>query len=218
MPHICFTIALIILRDTLWWRAVCWCLSQAPRWPSSCLQQAAWSCCCPPQTDAGALFEFFFRVDRETSSGFFSWVFLCVFYDWKFEFQVVLFIFAAADQSISQCDTQCVYMTLKKTELLCQSDYDVIFKMHVFTLVWLKSDWIRFLIVGLKHPDYWLIVSLLLHVNVPSDRIGFYILCRREIFPPGPWAGSRRTAASFLPNHHKKERKRERAPLCIKSV
>ena len=26
--------------------------------------------------------------------------------------------------------------------------------MHVYTLVWLKSDWIWFLIVGLKHLDY----------------------------------------------------------------
>ena len=30
--------------------------------------------------------------DREMSSGWFSWVFLCIFYDRKFEFQVVLFI------------------------------------------------------------------------------------------------------------------------------
>ena len=36
-------------------------------------------------------------------------------------------------------------MTLKKTELLCLSDYDGIFKMHVYTLVWLKSDRIGFL-------------------------------------------------------------------------
>ena len=36
-------------------------------------------------------------------------------------------------------------MTLKKTELLGQSAYDWIFKMHVYTLVWLKSDQIGFL-------------------------------------------------------------------------
>ena len=29
-----------------------------------------------------------------------------------------------------------------------------IFKMHVYTLVWLKSDRIKFLVVGLKHLDY----------------------------------------------------------------
>ena len=103
--------------------------------------------------------------------------------------------------------TQRVYMTLKETESLCQSDYDRLCKMHVFTLVWLKSDRIRFLIVGLKHPDYWLIVSLLLHVNVPSDQIRFCVLHRLEISFPEPWARSRRTAASFLPNHCKKERK-----------
>ena len=45
-------------------------------------------------------------------------------------------------------------MTLKKTELLGQSDYDQIFKMHIYTLVWLKSGRIRFLTVGLKHLDY----------------------------------------------------------------
>ena len=37
--------------------------------------------------------------------------------------------------SLFQEITQCVYMTLEKTELLCQSDYDRIFKMHVYTLV-----------------------------------------------------------------------------------
>ena len=31
--------------------------------------------------------------------------------------------------------TQCVYMTLKKNELLCSPDYDRIFKMHVYTSV-----------------------------------------------------------------------------------
>ena len=45
-------------------------------------------------------------------------------------------------------------MTLKKTKLLGKSDYDQIFKMRVYTLVWLKSDWIGFLIVAVKHLDY----------------------------------------------------------------
>ena len=45
-------------------------------------------------------------------------------------------------------------MTLEKTELLGYSDCDWIFKMHVYTLVWIKSDQIGFLIVGLKHLDY----------------------------------------------------------------
>ena len=34
------------------------------------------------------------------------------------------------------------------------SGYEQIFKMHVYTLVWLKSDRIGFLIVELKHLDY----------------------------------------------------------------
>ena len=56
--------------------------------------------------------------------------------------------------------------------------------MHVYTLAWLKSDRIGFLIVELKHPDY-SIVALLLHVYVPVDGIGFCVLRRREIFPRG---------------------------------
>ena len=35
-------------------------------------------------------------------------------------------------------------MTLKETELLGQFDYDGIYKMHVNTSVWLKSDWSDF--------------------------------------------------------------------------
>ena len=31
---------------------------------------------------------------------------------------------------------QCVYMTLKKVDLLAWSDYDWIIKMHVNTLIW----------------------------------------------------------------------------------
>ena len=76
-------------------------------------------------------------------------------------------------------------MTLKKAELLCQSDYDRIFKMHVCTLVWLKSDRIGFLIVGLKHPDYWLIVTLLLHVYAPSDLIWILRSAQVSDFFPG---------------------------------
>ena len=41
-------------------------------------------------------------VDRETSSGCFARVFFCIFYDRKFEFQVVLFFFFHCDH---QCDT-----------------------------------------------------------------------------------------------------------------
>ena len=59
-----------------------------------------------------------------------------------------------AKMSNRTCISQCVYMTLKKNELLGQSDYDRIFKMQVYTLVWLTSDRIGFLIVGLKHLDY----------------------------------------------------------------
>ena len=85
--------------------AVCWspipaCLSQAPREPSSSLHQAAWPCCCPPRTDAEAPFDFSsvshsLGVDRETSSGCFSRVFLCIFSERQSEFQVALFIFFA---------------------------------------------------------------------------------------------------------------------------
>ena len=53
--------------------------------------------------------------------------------------------------------------------------------MHVYTLVWLKSDQIGFLIVELKHPDYSIdgrINPACIHSSV-SDRI----LRRREIFP-----------------------------------
>ena len=49
---------------------------------------------CPLRTDAEAQFYFFTNLSlREMSSGCFSWVFLCTFYNRKFEFQVVLFIF-----------------------------------------------------------------------------------------------------------------------------
>ena len=50
------------------------------------------------------------------------------------------------------------------------------------TMMGSLSDQIGFLIVELKHPDYWLIVTLLLHVYVPSDQIGFCILHRCKIF------------------------------------
>ena len=43
-----------------------------------------------------------------------------------------------------------------------------------------------------------LIVALLLHVYIPSDRIGFCVLRRLEIVFPGPWAGSRRTVLVVL--------------------
>ena len=100
--------------------------------------------------------------------------------------------------------TQCVYMTLKKNELLCSPDYDRIFKMHVYTSVWLKSDRIGFLIVGLKHPDYSIDSRMF-----TFHQIGFCVLRRRKISFSGPWAGSRRAAAtaSVLRNHRKKERK-----------
>ena len=95
--------------------------------------------------------------------------------------------------------------SLKKTESLGSSDYDRIFKMHVYTLAWLKSDRIRFLIVGLKHADY-LIDSRITPACKHSDWIGFCVLRRLESFFPGPWAGSRRTVMAFLRNHCKKER------------
>ena len=80
--------------------------------------------------------------------------------------------------------------------------------MHVYTLVWLKSDWIGFLIVELKHPDY-PIDSRITPACIRSsgsDRI--WSSTQAQDFSPGPWAGSRRTAAaaSFLQNHCKKER------------
>ena len=99
----------------------------------------------------------------------------------------------------------CYHVILKKTKLLGQSDYDRIFKMHVYTPVWLKSDQISFLIVELKHLDY-LIDSLMTPAGIRSsgsDRILRSAQARN--FFPGPWAGSRRTAASFLRNHRKKE-------------
>ena len=53
--------------------------------PSYSLQQAAWPCCCP-WTDAEAPFDFFHQsptllgFDRETFSGCFSRLFLCIFF------------------------------------------------------------------------------------------------------------------------------------------
>ena len=44
------------LGVTICWSPIPTCLSQAPRLPSSYLHQAAWPCCCPPQTDAEVLF------------------------------------------------------------------------------------------------------------------------------------------------------------------
>ena len=116
-----------------------------------------------------------------------------------------------------QCilNKQCVYMTHKKTELLCQFDYDWIFKMHVYTLVWLKSDQIGFLIVELKHPDY-SIDSGITPACIRSSGLD-QILRSVQVrdFSPGPWAGSRRAAgaASFLRNHCKKEH--PSAPICV---
>ena len=44
-------------------------------------------------------------VDRETSCGCFSWVLLCIFYDRKFEFQVILLIFLLhRSHGDHQCD------------------------------------------------------------------------------------------------------------------
>ena len=65
----------------------------------------------------------------------------------------------------------------------------------IIGLVWLWSDWIGFLIAGLKHLDY----------SIDSCITRLFWL---EIFILGPWAGSRRTAAvaSFLQNNHKLER------------
>ena len=82
--------------------------------------------------------------------------------------------------------------------------------MHVYTLVWLKSDRIRFLIVGLKRLDYMIVSPVTpacIH-SIRSDRIGFYVLRRLESFFPGPWAGIIRTAvaASFLWNNRTQER------------
>ena len=96
-------------------------------------------------------------------------------------------------------------MTLKKNELLCQSNYNRIFKMHVYTLVWLKSDRSKFLIVVLKHLDC-LIDSHITPACIRSIRFDqIFAFCAGSRFFPGPWAGSRRTAASFLWNHHKQE-------------
>ena len=44
-------------------------------------------------------------------------------------------------------------MTLKKVELLAWLDHDWITKMHVYTLVELKSTLIGLLIVELRHLD-----------------------------------------------------------------
>lgn len=50
-------------------------------------------------------------------------------------------------------NSQYVYMTLKKVELLAWLDHDWITKMHVYTLVELKSNRIGLLIVELRHLD-----------------------------------------------------------------
>ena len=88
---------------------------------------------------------------------------------------------------------------------MIRSCMDLALKMHVYTLVWLKSDQIGFLIVELKYPDY----SIDSHITPAcirssgSDRI----FAQAQDFSPWPWARSRRTAAaaSFLRNHRKKE-------------
>ena len=76
--------------------------------------------------------------------------------------------------------------------------------MHVYTFVWLKLDWIGFLIVGLKHLDY-LIDSRITPACIRSIRSDFAFCTGSRFFSRGPWAGSRRTAASFLWNNHKQE-------------
>ena len=100
-------------------------------------------------------------------------------------------------------------MTLQKTKLLCLTEYDRIFKMHVYILVWLKSDQIGFLIVGLKHLDY-STASRITRACIHSIRLDLdFVFCTgSRFFFPGPWAESRRTvavAASFLQNHCKQE-------------
>ena len=60
--------------------------------------------------------------------------------------------------------------SLKKTESLGSSDYDRIFKMHVYTLAWLKLDRIGFLTVGLKHLDY-SIDSRITHACIHSIKL-----------------------------------------------
>ena len=57
----------------------------------------------------------------------------------------------SSSRSLCLHDTQANRITVIVYELI---DYEQICKMHVYTLVWLKSDRIRFLIVELKHPDY----------------------------------------------------------------
>ena len=94
VAYICF--ALIILRDTLSWHARLLITHSRMFMSTSSLDffQAARPCCCLPRTDAEAQFDFFAHlslswVRQRTSSGCFS--IFSIFYDRKFEFQVVLF-------------------------------------------------------------------------------------------------------------------------------
>ena len=87
--------------------SVKWLNLRLSGYPSSSLHQAAWPCCCHPRTAPFYCFSFslfYFishslGVDRETSSGCFSRVFLCTFYGREFEFQAVLFIFLSSSHS-----------------------------------------------------------------------------------------------------------------------
>ena len=64
--------------------------------------------------------------------------------------------------------------------------YDRIFKMHVYTLFWLKSDWIGFLIVELKHLDYSIDPEYI--CSIRSD----WILCSAQAQDFFPGAVSRK--------------------------
>ena len=74
-------------------------------------------------------------------------------------------------------------------------------------IVWLKSDRMGILIVGLIHLDD-SIDNRITPACIRSIGSDFCILHRLKIFFPGPWARSRRTmaAASFLQNNRKQER------------
>ena len=87
--------------------------------------------------------------------------------------------------------------------------------MHVYTLVWLKSDQIRFLIVELKHPHYSIDSGITPACIRSSGSDWIWHSAQARDFSPGPWVGSRRTAAlaTFLQNHCKKER--HCAPVCV---
>ena len=102
LAYICFAIALIILQDTLLWRAhlqITHSIRQPGPFAVLLGQTLKLSFIFSPISHS-------LGVNRKTSSSCFSQVFLCIFYTSKFEYQVVLFILLLhRGHGDHQCDT-----------------------------------------------------------------------------------------------------------------